>query len=175
MNISFVFTRPSWDQPAIRAVVAEGLGLGLTAMHRQRMGIKFTDAGKNVYKIPERTLQYNHDKQKRVGHNRPLVFTGKMRGEVMRSIVVRPLKSRASASGTMSARVFNLSRAIGARVVTNRKTGVRTKVRNKKANPDYRGEIETLVQKDDQMIADVMRDWVTKFFDTKGKQKTTRI
>jgi hypothetical protein len=59
--------------------------------------------------------------------------------------------------------------------VRKNKQGVMVKRPNKKANPDYRGEIEAIVRKDEQLIADVMTDWVTKFFDKKGRQKTIRI
>ncbi len=173
MKLSFVFVRPNWTKPAIKAEFAAGLGAGLQIMHGQRTKVKFTEAGGRSYRFKQRNRGYRKKKARVKGHNKPNVWSGAGRRQILRPMKIRPFKSQATATGTMTARFLNLSNARGWHIKTNLLT--KRKVRNFRRNPDHRGEMEKLLKTDEKIIAQVAERHTARFFDSKGRTKTVRI
>ena len=163
---------PAWDKPEIRARIAEGLGLGIFVMHKQRYPVRFTEEGGRSYKFKGRTTRYMKRKAGEKGHSKPNVWDGNMMRDIMRPIAVRPLKTQATATGTMRARQLNLSNALGWHYKTV--DGTKVKTRNYRRQPDQRAEMEKLIRLDEKIVADASKRHVAQFFNTKGRKKVIK-
>ena len=182
MNIRMVMTRPEWRKPDIRAAIAEGLGLGLRAMHRERMPIKFTEAGYRTYKLAQRNKGYEARKRKEKGHNKPNVWSGAGMRAILGNIAIKALKGRGEASGRMHARFLNFSGGLGWHYQNEfwptapASSGFKRKVKKRNFHrfPDHKGEMEKQNKTDEKLVAKVSEAHVGVFFNSKGRTKTVK-
>jgi len=99
--------KPSWS----------AVGLFHKRTHLQK---HFHATGAAEYGYYTRSAKYIHDKQEKVGHNIPLVYTGQLRAEALGASEVRPtskgvkvvLRARVKGTSRLATRMGNELRAI---------------------------------------------------------------
>lgn len=83
----------------LRGIVSAAMGKAIQWWHRSILPKHFETGAPQRYGYAARTRSYRRAKLRRMGTTKPLVFTGELRRRVLRSIEVRTLKTKATATG----------------------------------------------------------------------------
>lgn len=139
--ITAIMKRRKWNNQVEKPSWA---AVGL--FHKQRHLRKhFTEGGAQEYGYYTRSAKYLHDKQEKVHHNIPLVYTGELRHQVLNSREVRPtskgvkvvLRARMKGTSRLATRMSNelktISDAEAVRLARVKDANIRGRLRNIRA------------------------------------------
>jgi len=87
----------------LKGAVARGMAWAIQWWHRNVLRGHFQAGASGKYSYEPRTEKYRLRKFKKLGHNTPLVYTGALREQTIRSLSLAPLKTKAEATGRMKA------------------------------------------------------------------------
>jgi len=132
-----------------------GLKVALEDWHRTTLLDHFKTGAGRRYGYQKRKKGYMIQKGKKKGHQRPLVWSGSLRAELMRAIQVTALKSSSGASGKMWGRALRLS--------------------GRKNMPDMKSEVKAVVQKEIDRMAVIARRVASKYLNSIQTRRRKKV
>lgn len=120
--------------------------------HKKFRARHFSNDAYQEYGYQRRTGAYNRRKQRHLGHNLPLVFTGVSR-DLSKSRTINATKN--SVAVTMPVRVFNFRRSA--------------------KSPDMRKEFTTISEREHAQLDGVMEKTIDKSLNSFGRKSTKKV
>jgi len=134
----------------VREAERQAFQAALVHWHAKMLPNHFKPNAKQVYRYEMRTRRYQERKQRVMGHNRYLVWTGESQRQAERKIVVRSTKKETT--GRISvAKAFNFSGRAGM--------------------PDMKGEVKKILKREKKVLFRLIHDEVVRRLNPEGDRR----
>lgn len=145
--------QPGKTPKQVRAATTEGNAASVEHWHRKYVPFHFEPFAKSKYGYQRRSKKYEQRKQRKVGHVKPLVFTGNLERQAESFIDVRASSRRGTG-------------------ILTRVPKYAYKYRTDSRQPNKADELTSVTEGEINKLAEVHADAMLKHFDLNDRSKT---